>query len=172
MSFFTDDTSESDLELFVVFNYREPVIAFIMAHGYGFIPLQGRARDVKEVAKLHRDGDDDIATDVHISFDLLGMKQEEYYVATLLFQNSEGQQIRLYVTRGTPVLSILQCHSTCMMNFIAWNYAISLYPAATFIQGYSTSSYDAANGLYQQLVTDLEDRGFIYLDSMDDEYKK
>lgn len=58
------------------------------------------------------------------------------------------------------------------MNFIAWNYAISLYPSATFIQGYSACSYDMSNCEQHQPVTDLEDRGFIFLDSSDEEYEK
>lgn len=112
MSFFTDEPSEADLELFVEYDYREPVVSFIVARGYRFIPFKGQPRDVQEAADTHRDEEDHIAVDAHISFDLPGVKQEEYFVVTLLFRTGEGQRIRLHVTHGTPVQSILRFHSS------------------------------------------------------------
>ncbi|RDB23172.1 hypothetical protein Hypma_009675 [Hypsizygus marmoreus] len=76
--------------------------------------------------------------------------------AVFSFKN-HGQRrgIHLISVEYSPLEAILQFHSTCVMNFIAYDHAVSLYPDATFEKHVSlichadSPEHDAARAKYQ-----------------------
>ncbi|KAK0493763.1 hypothetical protein EDD18DRAFT_1107751 [Armillaria luteobubalina] len=87
-------------------------------------------------------------------------------VAVLMFRHNQlGKIMQIILTKGTPVYSILQFHSMCVMNFIMYGHAVSLYPKATFLKKRSAYSYNIKSSVDMSPVDKYKAQGIIYEDN-------
>ncbi|KIJ64107.1 hypothetical protein HYDPIDRAFT_28996 [Hydnomerulius pinastri MD-312] len=128
---------ESDLDL-----YTHPGHAFevckwlIEAEGYRFAPRETQEQEWEKEIKDDWDG-----TERRITRSQDPMSEEAYplqgLAAVYTFKKYHGPTqdqlvIQVIHSRGSPLQLILAFHSTCVMNFITFDAAHSLYPIATF----------------------------------------
>ncbi|THH30568.1 hypothetical protein EUX98_g3641 [Antrodiella citrinella] len=114
---------DSDLDLYVEHLFAQQVVDFLLTDGYRFQPTAAQL-GLQETLKVTQFA----SPEPYRTSDIEGIG------GVLTFKKDNGQTVQLIVTcQGkTAIEVILNFHSTVVMNFIAWDLACSLYPAATF----------------------------------------
>lgn len=114
---------ESDLDIYVHMPRRHEVGRWLLNAGYKFVPSMMQSTDFEDAASETEV--DDIYGDI------------ERGICTVFtfrkpgINGGEELKVQLMVAARTPMDIILCFHSTCVMNIISYNKAISLYPRAT-----------------------------------------
>ncbi|THH18535.1 hypothetical protein EUX98_g8941 [Antrodiella citrinella] len=113
----------SDLDLYVESQFRQQVVDFLLMDGYNFKPTVTQLGLQETLDATQSASEQPYRTLVM-----------EGISGVLTFEKDNGRTVQLIVTcQGrTAIEIILNFHSTVVMNFIAWDFACSLYPVATF----------------------------------------
>ncbi len=111
ISFFTEHVYEgSDLNLYVQFERREPVLEFLQDIGYKYEPQWGQKKDL---AELIDKGDGALMVQPKIWFGSGEDYQGQTIIGVLNFlRPGEQMKVQIVLTRGTPMYSVLQFHSS------------------------------------------------------------
>ncbi|PBK83766.1 hypothetical protein ARMGADRAFT_1037601 [Armillaria gallica] len=121
------------------FKRRELVFKFLQDIGYKYERQWGQKKDL---AELIDEGDGALTVQLKIWFGSGEDYQGQTIIGVLNFlQPGKQMKVQIVLTQGTPMYSVLQFHSTCVMNFIMESHAFALYPVATFLHRKSTNSY-------------------------------
>lgn len=130
---------ESDLDLYV---YKEHVIEvgiFLLNDGYQFAPYLGQANDFYDALNgLNRAWIDDLLAETVALIDMPYRYTCVGEVFTFKRRSHDTEdsnaftKVQIIVPRESSLQLVLGSHSTCVMNFITYNTAVSLYPVATF----------------------------------------
>ncbi|KAH6916753.1 hypothetical protein BKA70DRAFT_1090499 [Coprinopsis sp. MPI-PUGE-AT-0042] len=123
---------ESDMDLYTPPCHVLEVGEWILSEGYTYKPTERRP-DFHEAAKGPFPDDYEPETDYPAS----GI------AALFEFQKGEGQVVQLIAAKHSPFHSIMTFHSTCVMNFITYEAAYSLYPGPTFDHRITLTSREA-----------------------------
>ncbi|KAK0200318.1 hypothetical protein DFS33DRAFT_141992 [Desarmillaria ectypa] len=129
IQFFERDAGEyeaSDLDLYV--NHRQcyKVEAFLLQAGYHFRPRRSQQESFEANASL-------VDRLMHFIFFTPTSSYANPAIAGVFdFYNAADKKIQLITSKYSPVDVILHFHSTCVMNFITYSHAYSLYAKATF----------------------------------------
>lgn len=111
LSFFNEETyPDSDLDVFVDFEWHIPVFEFLEDAGYQYLPRDGQPDTLQDII------DERIPPCNHapgISFNAPGDYQGHTVVKVLNFTRTESsRRVQVILTRGCPLLSIFQFHSS------------------------------------------------------------
>ncbi|KAF9011198.1 hypothetical protein BDQ17DRAFT_1233932 [Cyathus striatus] len=139
---FLDRTAypDADLDIFAARVHAEEVGHWILGEGYVFNPTP---RQCEILGKPHVTFDQaiekfktgDRPPDNEVPEEQIGADPNYPFpgLADVYTFEKDGKKVQLINTRHNPVHCILHFHSTCVMNFIAFDAAYSLYPKATFV---------------------------------------
>ncbi|KAK7054495.1 hypothetical protein VNI00_003693 [Paramarasmius palmivorus] len=115
-----------DLDCYVPYYRSFRLLDFLRQSGYALasdnLPRGGLATHVLRRAK--------VAAEWAFSYSNPEIRSVYTFVRG---SGSSAEKIQVIVTAGSPVHAILHFHSTCVMNFIAHNYAACLFPKATLV---------------------------------------
>ncbi|KAH9918734.1 uncharacterized protein BXZ73DRAFT_92162 [Epithele typhae] len=134
---------EADLDLFVHPNRDILTIgSFLQEELYVYEPLSWQLPDFKaEVERLCRRVDCELASidddnEFEQLYSMLSLRAVYTFrrAAKRGCEDSDERKVQIVVSRSSPLASVLDFHSTCVMNIITYNAAYSLYPYATFEQ--------------------------------------
>ncbi|PBK91213.1 hypothetical protein ARMGADRAFT_1081997 [Armillaria gallica] len=162
--YFTEEIlPDVNLDTFVQLERRGPVLDFMKSINYTFMPTAGQLPTLDFMYDLLAAR---ILSRGHIpliSFVCAGEYSGHTIVMVLNFWHDQsGRIVQVVLTKGMLVYTILQFHSTCVMNFILYGYAISLYPKATFMSKRSAHSYNISSNGDMGTVNKYKAHGFIY----------
>ncbi|KAH6911171.1 hypothetical protein BKA70DRAFT_1146507 [Coprinopsis sp. MPI-PUGE-AT-0042] len=91
---------------------------------------------------------------------------EETYVnggmCTVMEFKKNGAVVQLIVTRNCPFHAITMFHSTCVMNFISYEAAYSMYAAATFDARVATVNGDKLTDKELRAIMKYQNRGWTF----------
>ncbi|KAI0367239.1 hypothetical protein BV20DRAFT_1037878 [Pilatotrama ljubarskyi] len=129
----------SDLDLYVhpdtaVLHVGE----YLQSEGYEYRPCQWQLDDYhKEIQRLcetmgHFQSDDTSIEENNLLYKLKSVRA--VYSFTKGGPDDSTRTVQIIVSRLCPMASILDFHSTCVMNAITYNTACSFYPIATYEQ--------------------------------------
>ncbi|KAI0635011.1 hypothetical protein C8Q77DRAFT_1156368 [Trametes polyzona] len=153
---------DSDLDL-----YAHPDRGFIevglylQSEGYVYEPYSWQLDDFCEEAErlcedikkpLSRIDDE---AEFASLYDMSSMRAVYTFVRRRAADTLEGsatRQVQIIVSRTSPMASLLDFHSTCVMNMITYNAAYALYPHATFVRGVTLAINDKAPNARDALV--------------------
>ncbi|TFK42069.1 hypothetical protein BDQ12DRAFT_598841 [Crucibulum laeve] len=135
--------SESDLDLFTFHDATPEVANYLQREGYHFVKEGDQPSTFKAAFDLIVPPD---------NADIRGIRPFDKYrfsgvSGVFNFLKDNGQKVQVVSTTTSPLHCILCFHSTCVMNFITFEGAYSLYPKATF---------DARIGITQGWITERE----------------
>ncbi|KAG0698143.1 hypothetical protein DFH29DRAFT_113876 [Suillus ampliporus] len=156
---------EADMDIYVHPGHVREVLDYLVEReGYKFKPDSTQPADYREIVSDEWDGtvirgeslDDD---ELLLYYQIKGVE----CVLSVEKLGPEGTlKIQLIACETSPFETIVNFHSTCVMNFIAFDAAYSLYPVATF-EDRDTLSVWRARPLHDlTVVIKYGERGFAW----------
>ncbi|PPQ66092.1 hypothetical protein CVT24_000206 [Panaeolus cyanescens] len=142
-----DYGKDTDLDVYVELRFCERICDWLQEIGYGFVPVETlpglEFADMlsQSLHSFHR-----IAN--HEMF-YRSKKIHTYFgrgITKVFNFTRDGHKIQVITTESSPIEVILNFHSTCVMNFITYDKAYSLYPQATFEERRSLLTRDSRLG--------------------------
>ncbi|PBK96254.1 hypothetical protein ARMGADRAFT_1028431 [Armillaria gallica] len=128
--FFNDTNyTHSDLDIYVQSDRRHTLFTFLSEQGYHFIPLM----DVPLTLDTPLD-EIECMDHVKVAYDFLKYDSETINAVYSFQRDGNAKTVQVVATIQNPLYTILNFHLTCVMNFLTYSYAVSLYPALTFIK--------------------------------------
>ncbi len=134
---------DSDLDIYVQQDYKREIALWLESIGYKMLPRKGSTNTNLQHAL---DEMDDLS-----NVPMIPPSSNVYPGSFAILEFSRGyseNKVQLMITEGSPVASVLNFHSSmfklfdpfylltpalaCVMNFITYEKAYSLYPGATF----------------------------------------
>ncbi|KAG1899749.1 uncharacterized protein F5891DRAFT_1128900 [Suillus fuscotomentosus] len=151
---------EADMDMYVHPGHAREVMDYIVEkEGYEFKPHSRQPQDYRKIVSDKWDN-----TRIRQDYQIKGVKS----VLSLEKHGSDGghQKIQVIECTMSPFDTIINFHSTCVMNFIAFDAAYSLYPIATF-EDRSTLQVWRARPLHDVSVAiKYGQRGFQWLSAL------
>ncbi|KAK7686688.1 hypothetical protein QCA50_010288 [Cerrena zonata] len=140
---------ESDLDLYVAMPWGSNIGHFVLGHGYQFMPTPVQPRDFDAAIS-------------HPRVTTAGARYGNFKGIAGVFTFEKGQpggrklKVQIMVAVRSPMEIILQFHSTCVLNVIAFDKAYCLYPRATLEERLmvvcTTRNDDVIEGVYRRYV--------------------
>ncbi|KAH7927105.1 hypothetical protein BV22DRAFT_988881, partial [Leucogyrophana mollusca] len=126
---------DSDLDIFLCLEGALPMARWLTANGYLFQPASYLQTHVERfILSLSRE------------FDLRSAPYKPRYldeqiIAVLNFYKHIGgiqtMKVQIIIVPHNPIRHVLDFHSTLVMNFIAWDRAVSIFPNQSFVDNCS-----------------------------------
>lgn len=160
---------ESDMDLYVHPGHVREVLDYLVEReGYKFKPDSTQPDDYREIVSDEWDGtkfrDESLDLDeLLLYYQIKGVES----VLSIEKDSPDGLlKIQLIACGNSPFDAIINFHSTCVMNFIAFDAAYSLYPMGTF-EKRETLSVWRARPLHD-LTVEIKygERGFAWLSTL------
>lgn len=160
---------DSDMDLYVHPGHVREVLDYLVdKEGYKFRPDSTQPKDYREIVSDEWDGTQ--IRDESLDDDELLLYYQIRGVESVLSIERRGRdgllKIQLIVCETSPFDAIINFHSTCVMNFIAFDAAYSLYPVGTF-EKRETLSVWRARPLHDLTVEiKYSERGFAWISTL------
>ncbi|SJL13930.1 uncharacterized protein ARMOST_17381 [Armillaria ostoyae] len=137
ISFFNDrNYRDSDLDVYVEHDKHESLIDFLLDQGYTYIPSHSNSNGLDTLLFPPSP-----TNHLRVEFDVAQYDSESVLFVFNFKKDDSGRCVQIIATSHCPLNTILNFHSTCVMNFISHCYAISLYPDATFIYNVALANF-------------------------------
>ncbi|KAK0435002.1 uncharacterized protein EV420DRAFT_1282049 [Desarmillaria tabescens] len=151
ISFFNDTMyRNSDLDVYVEHDKHAPLINFLLEEGYTFIPSKKSNSHSIDTPLFPPTPPNHI----RFEFDITTYDSESILSVYNFRRHDTGRAVQIIATSHCPLNTILNFHSTCVMNFISDCYAVSLYLDATFVYHVALANYR---------MTHINDSGWKYV---------
>ncbi|KAG1865802.1 hypothetical protein DFJ58DRAFT_770327 [Suillus subalutaceus] len=160
---------ESDMDLYVHPGHVREVLDYLVEReGYKFRPDSTQPGDYREIVSDEWDGtqirdeslDDD---ELLLYYQIRGVES----VLSIEKRSPDGLlKIQLIACKTSPFDAIINFHSTCVMNFIAFDAAYSLYPVGTFEKRETLSVWRARPLHDLTVVIKYGQRGFAWISTV------
>ncbi|KAI0765137.1 hypothetical protein C8Q74DRAFT_1286445 [Fomes fomentarius] len=131
---------DSDVDIFVHPNRDMLDIGlFVSSQGYTYQPMkwqQARFQDEVDCILSNMGAEPRDGGELEQMYGMPSLRAVFTFERAIIRDNAalDIQKIQIVVSRTSPVASVLDFHSTCVMNIITYNAAYSLYPRATFLK--------------------------------------
>ncbi|KAG1808339.1 hypothetical protein EV424DRAFT_202534 [Suillus variegatus] len=160
---------KSDMDLYVHPGHVREVLDYLVEReGYRFKPDSTQPQDYREIVSDEWDGtrirdespeDDELL----LYYQIRGVES----VLTIEKRGPDGLlKIQIIACETSPFDAIINFHSTCVMNFIAFDAAYSLYPVATFEKRDTLSVWRARPLHDLTVVIKYGERGFAWISTL------
>lgn len=160
---------KSDMDLYVHPGHVREVLDYLVEReGYRFKPDSTQPQDYREIVSDEWDGtrirdespeDDELL----LYYQIRGVES----VLTIEKRGPDGLlKIQIIACETSPFDAIINFHSTCVMNFIAFDATYSLYPVATFEKRDTLSVWRARPLHDLTVVIKYGERGFAWISTL------
>ncbi|KAH7099616.1 hypothetical protein BKA62DRAFT_621259 [Auriculariales sp. MPI-PUGE-AT-0066] len=159
----------SDLDLYISRSHTKEVGEYLLAAGYTYIRLRepciGPASFEDAIHRFEDLDSDDYPFSTRTGeFRTFTFRKRlnPSDTSVPLHEDSSALQVQVVAARrrGHLFSVVLQFHSTVVMNFIAWDRAVSMYPRATFERREGLLNYDKKSFSDTPAIEKYESRGF------------
>lgn len=160
---------ESDMDIYVHPGHVREVLDYLVEkEGYKFKPDSTQPRDYREIVSDEWDGTQ--IRDEALDDDELLLYYQIRGVESVLSMEKRGPdgllKIQLIACKTSPFDAIINFHSTCVMNFIAFDAAYSLYPVGTFEKRETLPVWRARPLHDLTVVIKYGERGFAWVSTL------
>ncbi|OJA21065.1 hypothetical protein AZE42_06812 [Rhizopogon vesiculosus] len=160
----------ADMDLYVHPGHVREVLDYLVEReGYAFRPNSTQPADYREIASDEWDGTEvrgepfEREEELSLYYDIKGVEA----VFSLDKCGPEGLlKVQLIESEMSPFDTIINFHSTCVMNFIAFDAVYSLYPVATFEHRNTLQVWRARSLQDLDVMLKYDERGFTWLCSL------
>ncbi|KAG2130045.1 hypothetical protein BD769DRAFT_1355817 [Suillus cothurnatus] len=153
---------EADMDLYVHPGHTREVLDFIVEReGYRFKPHSRQRLDYREIVPHEWDGTQDRGKPLH--YRIKGVK------SVFSFEKHGPEcplKIQIIECAASPFDTIINFHSTCVMNFITFDAAYSLYPVATFEERNTLQVWRERPFHDLTVVNKYSERGFTWFSTL------
>ncbi|KAG1862865.1 hypothetical protein C8R48DRAFT_708701 [Suillus tomentosus] len=160
---------KSDMDLYVHPGHVREVLDYLVEReGYRFKPDSTQPQDYREIVSDEWDGtrirDESLEDDeLLLYYQIRGVES----VLTIEKRGPDGLlKIQIIACETSPFDAIINFHSTCVMNFITFDAAYSLYPVATFEKRETLSVWRARPLHDLTVVIKYGERGFAWISTL------